>query len=84
MIKKTTNTYEAAFYMYYGAVVHKIEKRKLSENKRTKKGYRVQYTIYLQDVPAFALKGWSSGIVYGDIQEFARMRQKLKRLMYKI
>lgn len=81
MNKKTKNTYEAAFYLLYGASLDFVVRRPLGENTKRKKGYAYQYTFHLKDVPLFALRGWTNDVCYGDIKQFERARRKLKRYM---
>lgn len=79
--KKTSDSYEAAFYIMYGAQFEKLRTRYLSPKKAQYSGYIKQWTIYLSNVPDFAIRGWNEGITYGDIQKFKKARLKLKKLL---
>jgi hypothetical protein len=79
--KKTKDSYEAAYYMMYGAQVTGVKKRIISKGERLKKHYLHEWIITVEKIPHFAILGWNAGIVYGDIQQFKKMRLKLKKII---
>lgn len=79
--KDTTDTYEAAFYMTYGAVVKEVRLRDIPASRKMRKGYTREFVISLTEIPDWLVNCWNSGYTYGDLHEFARCRTKLKRLM---
>lgn len=76
---KTKDTYEATFYLMYGASLTDIQAHKIPENKAKKKGYRVEWILVLDNVPDWAKRAWNDGYVYGPLVEFSKMRDKLKK-----
>jgi len=81
---KTKNTYQAAFFIMFGASLIDIKVRKVQENKIEKKEYRRECVIYLNNVPRWAKEVWDSGYIYGDLVKFSQIREKLKKTMRKI
>ncbi len=79
--KKTTDSYEASYYIMYGANVTQIKKRRISKNQQDKYGFRDQWIISLKNIPFWAILGWNSGITIGNIQEFKKARLKLKKMI---
>lgn len=79
--KKTKNSYEAAYYMMFGAVIKKVVQMDLSKGQQTKRGFRKQWIIYLENIPLWAIMGWNSGMAFGNIHDFEKMRKKLKKMI---
>lgn len=79
--KTTKDSYEAAYYLMYGARVVKVAHKLLSTQQIKKKNFNQQYIITLENVPKWAIMGWNSGITYGPIHEFKKARIKLKKLI---
>lgn len=80
---KTKDTYEAAYYLMYGATIVEVEERKLKENKSFKKGYKTEYTFTLSNVPIWARRTFNTDYAYGNISEYIRSRKRLKRYLKK-
>jgi hypothetical protein len=76
---KTKNTYEAAFYILYGAVFEKVREVVLNGSKAKKKGYTREWTIYLSHVPDWAVDTWRTYNAFGNITQFVDVRRKLKK-----
>ena len=79
---KTTNSYEAAYYLMYGAILKKITVKKLAENKWDKRGYRKECTFEIVDIPEWAIELWENRTsAFGNIKEYIYWRRKLKKKM---
>ena len=78
---KTKDSYEAAYYMLWGATFQKVRTQQLYGKRREHKGFKEQWTIYLDNVPLWAVGAWRSGFGYGHIQSFVQKRKELKRLI---
>lgn len=76
---KTTNVDEAAFYIMYGAILSKVRTLPLPVNRAKKKGYPLMWTVYVNNVPLWALESWRTEHVYGNISLFTLTRKKLKK-----
>ncbi len=75
---KVKDTYEAAYYLMYGASIIGVEERKVKENKLAKKGYRVQYIFILDNVPEWAPMTFKTEYAYGNITDYISSRKRLK------
>lgn len=78
---KTSDTYEASFYLMYGANIESIRQRPVSKNRARKRGYLIEYVVHLNDVPQWAINMWRTGQCYVNLQEFVITRKRLKRAM---
>ena len=78
---KTTDTYEASYYLMNGATIETIRTRNVPSNKQEQKGLKTECILHLKDVPEWAYLGWNEGICYADIIKFSKMRIKLKKLI---
>ena len=76
---KTKNTYEASFYLMYGATLKGVKIRKVAENKIKKKGYQREWILELDNIPSWAKRAWEDGYIYGDLVLFSKTRDKLKK-----
>jgi hypothetical protein len=81
---ETKNTYEAAFYIMFGAFLKEIKIRKIAENKQIKKGYRRECILVIDNVQKWTKNAWENGYIYGDLVEFSRIREKIKKLMRRV
>ena len=79
--RETTDTYEASFYLMFGAKIESVRKRNLPQSKADKKGYRLEWVISVNNIPDWAYECWKTGYTFGNIQEFVRERKKLKKLI---
>lgn len=79
--KKTSDSYEASYYLMFGARVTKVRQKLISKHQRDKRGFSKQWIIYLEEIPTWAHLGWQHGITYGSIQSFKKARLNLKRLI---
>lgn len=80
---KTTNIYEAAFYLLYGAAIEDVEARKAQEVIVKKKGTKTICVFTISRVPSWAVEMWRNGDVYGNITEYINARNKVKKYMYR-
>ncbi len=76
---KTSDTYEASFYILNGGTVKEIEFGKLQPNRRRKEGYTVAYKITIANVDQRYIQQWKAYQTDGSIRDFANARRKLKR-----
>ena len=81
MIKKTTDSYEAAYYMTLGAVVSRISSRTISDHKAKRLGFKKQWIMTLDNVPKWAVMGWNESMGYVQVHKFKKARLKLKKLL---
>lgn len=81
---KTTDTYRAAFYLMWGGRVTDVATRTLPANTASKKGYPVEWTIYMSNVPDWAVVMYDTGQIYGSLHDYIRARKKLKRTIKKL
>ena len=79
--RETTDTYEASFYLMFGAKIESVRKRNLPQTKADKKGYRLEWVINLNNVPDWAYENWKTGYAFCNICDFVRERKKLKKLI---
>lgn len=77
----TKDSYEASYYLLYGAKFVKLRLQPLSEKRKRRRGYSKQWLIYLENVPRWAIEAWRSGFAYASVNEFASKRKRLKRMM---
>lgn len=77
--KRTKDTYEAAFYMLWGASFVNVSSHVLESKRAKKKGFARVWSIYLSNVPQWAVETWSTGEAYGNITKFVDVRTKLKK-----
>ena len=80
---KTKDINEAAFYMMYGGEFVKARRQVLPVNKINKKGFRDEWSVYVNNVPEWVIASWRDGIAYSSITRFAYYRVKLKKLIKK-
>ena len=79
--KTTKDSYEAAYYMMYGAQVSDVKMRTISKQQRAKKHFTREYIIKIQNIPFWCIMGWNYGITYAPIHEFKKQRKKLKKFI---
>lgn len=84
MKTKTTDTYRAAFYLMWGGKVEYVKERLLSSQRAQRRGYPIEWTIYMTDVPSWAKTMYDTGQAYGSVHDFIRARKKLKRIVKKL
>ena len=77
----TVDLNEATFYLMYGAILSGVKKKSVPENKREKRGYRLEYALVVDNIPNWAYDNWKTGYTFCNIQDFVRERKKLKRLI---
>lgn len=83
MIVKTTDTYEAAWYLMNGGILKSVGLGKLQENKWSKLGYTTVFKMRLEVESKF-VKYWKSYKPMGNIRTFADTRQRLKKKIKKV
>lgn len=77
--RSTKDTYEAAYYLKYGARVTRVRTTPVPRSKVKKRGYYEQWTIHLESVPASRIVLWETGRAIEKVQEIATWRRRLKR-----
>jgi len=80
---KTTNTYEASFYMLYGAVLNTITTRRAQERTYRRNGISTICVLHLNNVPLWCIEMWRREIIYADIAAFIKIRTRLKEKMWR-
>lgn len=83
VIRKTTNTYEAAFYLCHGAYLADVRERKIAVNIAKKKEYRMEWKMILNSVPFHAVLDWKHGQANVNARRYAAARRTLKKLIRK-
>lgn len=81
MKTKVKDTYQASFYMLFGAEFVRVTKIQLSNKKITKLGWKYAYVIHLDNVNPWTVLAWHSGTAYCNIFDFTKKRLKLKKLI---
>ncbi len=76
---KTSDTYEATWYILNGGTVKEIEFGKLRPNYRKKEGFTTVYKITIANVDQRYISQWRAYQADGNIRDFANARRKLKR-----
>jgi hypothetical protein len=77
----TTDTYEAAWYLYHHAIIDKITKKRLQDHKANKRGYRFQFTFYITGIRTKDFNSFKNAKAYANVIGYKLARLKLKRLM---
>ena len=72
----TKNTYEASFYIMFGAKLEKVRTLVLNKTTAKHRGYPVMWTLCLSNVPGWAIETWRTGNAYGNITEYVDVRNK--------
>lgn len=75
----TRDTYEASFYILYGGKFNRVRTRPVSDKVAKKRGYTIEWVIYLDQVPEWAVDTWRSSQAHGNITDFVDVRRKLKK-----
>lgn len=83
MIRKTDNTYEAAFYLMFGAIVDNVRISRLNNAQAHKKMFRNMWIIELSNVPEDKVREWGFGTATANIRDYESARKKLKKLIIK-
>lgn len=81
--RTTSDTYEAAFYMMYGAEVESIRVRDMPTARTKKRGYNKEFVINLSNVEDWAYNTWRTGTAFCYLQGFIRERKRLKKIIRK-
>lgn len=83
VIKKTANTYEAAYYLVNGAYLAGVVERKIALNKIDKYGYRFDWKMTMGNVPQRAIQDWRLGKASVNVRQYEAARRKLKKKIRK-
>lgn len=77
--RKIEDTYEAAYYLTFGAHITGAYVRRVARNKITKKGFSNQWIVEMDDIPETQVYIWKQGYPLANARELADARKKVKR-----
>lgn len=80
---ETKDSYEVAWYLYHYGVINNIYKRKVQENKISKRGYKIEYIFDIEVADKY-VDMYRDGTAYGNVVGLKKSRLKIKKLIRKM
>lgn len=77
--KKVDDTYEAAYYLLFGASITGGYIRKVALNRVDKVGFRDQWILLMEGIPESQYIIWREGYPLANVKDLMNARKKVKR-----